>query len=70
MWNAGTQTGIGYLVVSTKDEALGLLMFTLQGEITFFGRTQFRLQIHKESLMYILCIFSLLSRATNAQTYI
>jgi len=42
------QTGIGYFVMSTKDKALGLLMFTLQGEITFFGQTQFRLQIHKE----------------------
>jgi hypothetical protein len=46
MWNTEMQTG--YFVVSTIDEALGLLMFTLQGEIAFFGWTQFRLQIHKE----------------------
>jgi len=48
VWNAEMQTGVGYFVVNTKGEALGLLMFTLQGEITFFGQTQFRLQIHKE----------------------
>jgi len=48
MWNAEMQTDIGYFLVSTKDEALGLLMFILQGEITFFGQTQFRLQIHME----------------------
>jgi hypothetical protein len=48
MWNAEIKTGVGYFVVSAKDEALDLLMFTLQGEITFFGQTQFELQIHKE----------------------
>ena len=48
VWNAEMQTGVGYFVVNTKGEALGLLMFTLQDEITFFGQTQFGLQIRKE----------------------
>jgi hypothetical protein len=69
MWNTEMQTGIGYFVVSTKDEALDLLMFTLQGEITFLGHSS-GFRFIRNVLMYILCIlFSLLCRPTNAQTY-